>query len=204
MTDLQRSGSGGTGGRSSPQPAGPQQAASPSPRQETARMPGATGTRSAAVQALRAWWQGRAARERVLLSVGGVVLSLGLLWALAVQPAWRTLQRAPVQLEALDGQLQHMRMLAAEAQQLRAAPRVLPDQAMAVLKAAAGRLGGKGKLSVQGDRATLTLTALEPGQLTSWLAEVRAGARVRPLEANLTRAGNGYSGTLVLGLGAEP
>ncbi len=151
-----------------------------------------------------AWWRGLAAREQRLLVVGAVVLSLGLLIAFAVLPAWRTLQRTPSELAALEGQLQTMRALAAEAQQLRAAPPVTPEQATAVLKGAAERLGAKAKLSLQGDRAVLTLTALEPGQLTAWLAEVRSGARVQPLEANLTRAGAGYSGTLVLGLGTAP
>lgn len=154
--------------------------------------------------AARSWWRGLAARERRLLATGGAVLAAGLLWALAVQPAWRTLQRAPAELETLDAQLQLMRALAAEAEQLRATPPVAPEQAAAVLKAAVERLGAKAKLSLQGDRAVLTLTALEPGQLTSWLAEVRAGARARPLEANLTRSGSGYTGTLVLGLGTAP
>ncbi len=158
----------------------------------------------AALQPMQAWWRTLAARERRLLAVGGAVLLLGLLWAVAVLPAWRTLQRAPAESEVLDAQLQDMRALAAEAQQLRATPPVSPEQATAVLKSAAERLGAKAKLSLQGDRAVLTLTALEPGQLNSWLAEVRSGARVRPLEANLTRAGAGYSGTLVLGLGATP
>ncbi len=154
--------------------------------------------------AARAWWRGLAARERRLLTLGAAVLVLGLLWAVMVQPAWRTLQRSPAELEALDTQLQHMRALAAEAQQLRTTPPITPEQAAAVLKGAAERLGAKAKLSLQGERAVLTLTALEPGQLTSWLAEVRSGARARPLEANLTRAGAGYTGTLVLALGAAP
>ena len=154
--------------------------------------------------AVHLWWRALAARERRLLALGAAVLLLGLFWALLVQPAWRTLQRAPAELEVLDNQLQQMRALAAEAQQLRATPPVTPEQAAAVLKGAAERLGAKAKLSLQGERAVLTLTALEPGQLTSWLAEVRSGARVRPLEANLTRAGAGYTGTLVLSLGAAP
>ncbi len=154
--------------------------------------------------AARAWWRALAARERRLLVVGGAVLLLGLLWWVLVQPAWRTLQRAPAELEVLDTQLQNMRAQAAEAEQLRATPVVTPEQAAAVLKGAAERLGAKAKLSLQGERAVLTLTALEPGALNSWLAEVRSGARARPLEANLTRAGTGYTGTLVLGLGAAP
>lgn len=169
-----------------------------------AKLPNAEAAASAPRAAAQAWWRGLAARERRLLAVGGTVLLLGLLWALAVQPAWRTLQRAPAELEALDAQLQGMRALASEAEQLRATPPVSSEQAAAVLKSAVERLGAKAKLSLQGDRAVLTLTALEPGALTSWLAEVRSGARARPLEANLTRAGAGYTGTLVLGLGSAP
>lgn len=174
------------------------------PRVDARADAGADSSAGRSAAALRNWWQRLAPREQRLLGLGATVLLLGVLWGAAVQPAWRTLQRAPAELEVLDGQLQRMRALAAEAQQLRATPAVSPEQATAVLKAAAERLGAKGKLSMQGDRAILTLTALEPGQLTSWLAEVRSGARVRPLEANLTRAGAGYSGTLVLALGAAP
>ena len=167
--------------------------------------PGAAGGGDNQPQAaVRAWWRGLAARERRLLAAGAAVLLLTLLWAVVVQPAWHTLQRAPADLELLDTQLQQMRALAAEAQQLRATPPVTPEQAAAVLKGAAERLGSKAKLSLQGERAVLTLTALEPGQLTSWLAEVRSGARARPLEANLTRAGAGYSGSLVLSLEVAP
>ena len=162
---------------------------------------GAGGGQAAAA---RAWWRGLATRERRLLALGGVVLLTAAVWAVAVLPAWRTLQRAPPEIERLDARLQDMRALATETQQLRALPPVTAEQATAVLKSAADRLGAKAKLSLQGDRAVLTLAGLEPGQLTSWLAEVRSGARVRPLEANLTRAGTGFNGTLVLGLGTAP
>lgn len=165
---------------------------------------GASGPETKGPSAAQAWWRKLAPRERRLLAVGGAVLALGLLWWLLVQPAWRTLQRAPAELEVLDNQLQTMRAQATEAEQLRAAPAVTPEQAAAVLRGAAERLGAKAKLSLQGERAVLTLTALEPGALNAWLAEVRSGARARPLEANLTRAGAGYSGTLVLAVKATP
>lgn len=159
---------------------------------------------SGALVPLQRWWRGLAGRERRLLSLGTSVLLLGLVWALGVQPAWRSIRQAPAELEKLDLQLQSMRALAEETKQLRAAPTISPEQASAALKNAADRLGSKAKLTLQGDRAVLTLNALEPGQLMSWLAEVRSGARAKPLEANLTRVGGGLSGTLVLGLGAAP
>ena len=150
---------------------------------------------------IKAWWQGLAERERRLALLAAVIIVLGLVWALALQPAWRTISRAPAELDILDVQLQTMQRLAAEAQQLRSAPPVTPDQAAAALRSATERLGDKGKLSLQGERAVLTLNGVGTGALRDWLAEARAGARARPLEASLTRAAQGYSGTLVLAIG---
>jgi general secretion pathway protein M len=151
---------------------------------------------------LKAWWAGLVPRELRLLALAGTVVVLGLVWALAVQPAWRTLQRAPGEIEKLDTQLQAMQRLATEAQQLRAAPPVTAEQATAALQAATARLGEQGKLALQGSgRAVLTLSNAGSGALRDWLAEARAGARAKPLEANLSRGAQGYSGTVVLSYG---
>ena len=47
----------------------------------------------------------------------------------------------------------------------------------------------------------LTLNNAGSGALRDWLAEARAGARAKPLEANLSRGTQGYSGTVVLSYG---
>ena len=132
------------------------------------------------------------------------VLGFFLLWTLAVQPALRTLQRAPAELDRLDLQLQTMQSLATESAELRAAPPVAPDQAAAALQAATERLGERGKLSLQGDRAVLTLNGVATSALQGWMAEARSGARARPVEANLLRGAAGLSGTVVLSLGGAP
>ena len=150
---------------------------------------------------VKAWWRTLARREQRLLMMAGAVLVLGLLWVLTLQPALRTISRAPIELDRLDAQLQTMQRLAGEVQSLRAAPPVAPEQAAAALRAATERLGDKGKLQLQGERAVLTLNNVGTGPLRDWLAEARAGARARPLEASLTRGTQGYSGTLVLALG---
>lgn len=159
---------------------------------------------AAAGAALRAWWQGLAARERRLVAGAALVLGAYLLWALALQPAWRTIQRAGAELEALDRQLQTMQALADEAHQLRETPPVAPDRAADALQAATARLGPQGRLLLQGDRAILTLNGAGTSALRDWLAEARTGARARPLEANLSRAGSGISGTVVLAIGGAP
>ena len=95
---------------------------------------------SEAVQAdrlapLRARWRGLAVREQRLVVVAGLLLGAYLLWALAFAPAWRTLARAPAELDALERQYQQMQRLAAEVQQLRATPPVNTDLAAAAREA---------------------------------------------------------------------
>lgn len=165
-------------------------------------MAAAASSTAAARTALRAWWLGLAVRERRAVIAAGVVLGVFLIWAVALQPAWRTLRAAPAEHDRLDAQQQSMQRLAAEAAALRATPPVAPAQAAAALQAATDRLGGRGRLTLQGDRAVLTLDGAGTGALRDWLAEARSGARARPVEANLTRgAQGGLSGTLVLALG---
>jgi general secretion pathway protein M len=156
------------------------------------------------IAALRVRWAALAVRDRRLMSLAAAVIALYALFAVAVQPAWRTLRSAPAQLEALEIELQAMQRLASEASELRATPPVNPEQASAALQAASERLGDKARLSVQGDRAVLTLNGAGTAQLRGWLAEARSGARARPVEATLTRSGSGYSGSIVVSIGGAP
>lgn len=154
-----------------------------------------------ALAPVRLWWAALPARDRQLGALAGVVLGLFITWTLAVQPAWRTLQSAPAQREALDVQWQAMQQLATEAKDFRSAPPVTIEQSSSALQAATARLGDQGRLALQGERAVLTLQGASTSQLRDWLAEARSGARARPVEARLTRAAAGYSGTVVVALG---
>ena len=155
-------------------------------------------------QQTQAWWRSRVVRERQMMVLVLVVVGLFAAWTLLVQPAWRTLRDAPAQLDLLDSQLQQMQGVATESQALRAVPPVSPAQAGQALTSASDRLGERGKLTLQGDRATLKLTNVSPDALRAWLSEARSGARARPVEAQLQRAASGFSGTLVVTLGGEP
>lgn len=153
-----------------------------------------------ALQPLRAAWAARDARERRLVLLAAWVLGLFLLWSVALQPALRTLRDAPAKLDTLDAQLQQMQALAGDVRELRATPPLPRVQASAALKAASDRLGERGRLAEQGDRAVLTLVNASGEQLRSWLADVRASARARAVDINLTRSGQGLSGTVVVSL----
>jgi general secretion pathway protein M len=149
---------------------------------------------------LRARWRALGVRERRGLTIAAWVLGLFLLWAMAFAPAWRTTRAAPAQLDRLDAQLQQMQRLANEARELRATPPLNSGQSAAALRAASDALGAAGRLQLAGDRATLTLNGANGTQLRDWLAEARTSARARPLEANLTRGPQGYSGSIVVAL----
>jgi len=156
---------------------------------------------AAARTELTARWRAMAPRERRMVGFGLGLLAVAFVWWLAVQPALSVLRDAPLQIDKLDAQLQQMQRLAAESKELRGAPAVSPEQSAAALKAATDRLGERGRLTLQGERATLTLTGVDSARLRSWLAEARSGARARPIEAQLSRGPQGYQGTLVVALG---
>jgi general secretion pathway protein M len=150
----------------------------------------------------RARWRALGFRERQGITIAAWVVGLFLLWALAFAPAWRITRAAPAQLDLLDAQLQQMQRQANEARELRAIPPLGSSQSAAALRAATQELGSAGRLVVSGDRATLTLSGANGSQLRDWLDEARGAARARPLEANLTRGPQGYSGSIVVALPA--
>lgn len=159
-------------------------------------MSGAAGTRAA----LRSRWDALSARERMGAGLAASAVVVTALWLLAVQPAWRTVQRAPIELTRLDAQWQAMQRDAAEAQRLKAAPVAAATMAVPALQAATQRLGAAATLSLQGDRAVLTLKGADAQAVRQWLGEARSGARARAVEARLALGDKGVDGTLVVAL----
>jgi general secretion pathway protein M len=143
------------------------------------------------------------ARERQMVVIIAAAVAFLVVWLALVRPALNTLDTAPVQREQADAQLLQMQAIANEAKQLRALPPVPPSVAGQVLKSATDELGGKAKIALQGDRATLSVTGINGEELRKWLIQARGGARARPIEANLVRAGDGYNGTLIVSIGSQ-
>jgi general secretion pathway protein M len=154
-------------------------------------------------QQANTWWRSRSKRERQAVVLVVTVIVLFIVWTTFVQPAWRVAASAPAELDALDAQLQQMQRIAGESRALRGTAPVGAAQAGIALKAASDRLGDKARLNLQGDRAILTLTGVTPEALRAWLTEARAGARARPVEAQLQRGTNGYTGTVTVSFGGN-
>ena len=165
--------------------------------------PSTTAQMSLRTQA-RAWWRSRANRERQALTAVALALVLFGAWSVLIAPALRTVREAPARLDRLDAQLQQVQRVAAESVALRSIAPVSTAQAALALKAASDRLGERGRLSMQGERASLVLTGVDTDALRAWLQEVRSGARARPVEAQLQRDPRGYNGTLSVILGGTP
>jgi general secretion pathway protein M len=143
------------------------------------------------------------ARERQMVVLIGLALGFLIVWLLLVRPAWKTLDEAPALRAQADAQLLQMQAISNEASKLRALPPPPQSVAEQVLKSATDDLGGKAKLAIQNDRAVLSLTGANGEDLRKWLIQARGGARARPVEASLTRSGDGYNGTLVVVIGSS-
>jgi general secretion pathway protein M len=143
------------------------------------------------------------ARERQMVVIIVAAVTFLVVWLALVRPAVNTLQTAPGLRDQADAQLLQMQAISNEARQLRALPPVPQSVAEQVLKSATDELGGKAKISLQGDRATLSVTGINGEELRKWLIQARGGARARPIQADLARAGDGYNGTLVVSIGSQ-
>lgn len=143
-------------------------------------------------------------RERRAVTLALWVVGLGLVWWIAIAPAWSTLRQAPERQARLDAQLSQMRSMAASAQALRDQTNAQPpgrDTVLRALDQATGALGASGQIAVLGERATLTLNNATPEALAQWLQQVRINARLVPVEARLSRPASGapvWSGTLAV------
>lgn len=155
------------------------------------------------LQRRAAFWRARTARERRWVLSVSVVLGLTLLWSLALYPALDTLRKGESQHRDLDGQLQTLRVLAAEAARLQALPRISADDRRRALDASvAQHLGSAAQLAVAGERASVTLKNVSPQALVQWLEQARSSARATPVEVrlNLNPTRSGWDGSVVLAL----
>jgi general secretion pathway protein M len=161
-----------------------------------------------ATAAISSFWQRLAPRERALVALAALVVAVGLVWGLLLNPALNTLRQAGQERVALTAQAQQMQRLAKQAEALKALPRLNAADALRALQTATEqRLAQAAKLTAQGDRVSVTLTRVSATQLAAWLADARANARATVQALRLTRDVSAqsshaplWSGTLSLAL----
>lgn len=149
-------------------------------------------------------WTAMAPRERLMVQVLAWALIVILVVMVGLRPAWRQLNETPVRLQAAEVELEQMRRLAQEAQQLRQRPPVPPVQAEAALRASVERLGRAARLNIQADRATVNFSGVSGAVLADWLQEVRGAARARVVEADVQTVGGAFNGSFVLAMAVPP
>jgi general secretion pathway protein M len=150
-------------------------------------------------------WRQRSPREQQLLSVGALVMTLAIIWRVALAPALRTWQEAPARQIQLDAQSQQMQQLQAHAKQLQKPTPITRAEAWGWLENNLVELGPEARITPQGERASLSLNAAPPEALARWLGEARELAQVLPVQAQLQQSVPGetpatWRGILVLRL----
>lgn len=147
-------------------------------------------------------WRGLAPREKMLAVAATALVAFALLWWIAIGPALAVLRTADAQHAALDQQVGRMRALQQQAKTLQSQPRQGYDESLRQLEEAVRqRLGTTARMTVAGERVTLTLTATPPDALATWLTQARVNARALPSEARLNRGpAGGWDGTIVVTL----
>jgi general secretion pathway protein M len=146
---------------------------------------------------LHAWWTGLARRERMLVVAAVVVVAGGMLYALAIEPAWRARVRIAGELPKLQEQL-------AEIEALREEARLLRSQGIGVDRGTGLRAGAEKSLAragiaatVQSDpgradsRQAITVTAsgVPAGAWIAWMEEFGRESRARIVRAKVERGG---------------
>ncbi|MDB5942410.1 MAG: gspM [Ramlibacter sp.] len=151
---------------------------------------------------LTAHWARLAPREQRMVAAAVGLVAVALLWWLLLAPPLAVMRGAEAQHRVLDAQLQRMLALQAQAQALQSQPRQTQDEASRLLEATVRQqLGTTARMSIAGDRVTITLNGTAPDALGQWLTQARTNARVLPAEARLTRDAAGlWNGSLVLAL----
>lgn len=183
-------------------------------KKHSSRPPASAAASSSAAQLLRQRWRALDARERRGVSLAAGVVLIALLWWLAIAPVLQTWRSAPAAHAQLDQQLARMQAFQAEARQLQSATTITATQARQQLEASlTQQLGTSAKLTVLGERVTVTLSRASAASTQRWLGQVRANAHAIATELRLTRdepakgagpaAAPTWSGNIVLQLPAQ-
>jgi general secretion pathway protein M len=138
-----------------------------------------------------AWWAARTEQEQRMLSVGAIVLALGLVWGVLIDPALSGRAKLQKELPQLNQQVAELQALAGEATQLAAQPPVQPQPLSK--DGVAARLQAAGlatqNLAVTGDYIKVEFKGVPFAGLVTWLDAMRREQRVVVQEGSMTQQG---------------
>ena len=137
------------------------------------------------------WWTGLGRRERVLTAIAAAVVVSGLIYSIAIEPAWKTETRLRVELPRLQADLVQIRALQQEAQRL--AGRAGAEQSLESLREALqqsvvrANLGAE--VSTNGvNQVAVSVKNVSGGAWLRWLESFTRETRSSVVEASIQRA----------------
>jgi len=137
----------------------------------------------------RAFWAERSEQERKFLTVGGIVLAVGLVYGLLIDPALSGRERLRKDLPQLRQQAAELQALAGEAAQLAAQPPLQPAAPMTRETLNAG-LSSRGlnpsNVVMTGEYAKLEFKGASFAGVVTWLDAIRRENRIAVQDATFT------------------
>lgn len=147
-------------------------------------------SQSVVATALGEFWGERSPREKKLISVGGAILALVVLYSVALDPALTARAKLREELPAMQRRLAQMTAQANEARGLSSAARGSAPSGAALKDALAASLAQRGlsatQLNVVGPNVQLQLKNADFGAWVGWLDDVRKRFKVKVAEARVT------------------
>ena len=158
------------------------------------------------MQTLHQYWLRASAREQVALRIAATLLVLALVWWVGLQPALKTLKNARTQAPVVRAQYEQMLQLQAQAAAMRAQVQQPVSDPKAALQDSISALENNARVSLAGERATVSFKQARPADLALWLEQVRLKAHSSVLEMHISQAAGLWSGSVVVQLpsGAQP
>ena len=138
-------------------------------------------------QSLSEFWAAREARERAMLTAGGFVVVLGVIYALLIDPALSGRDRLNKNLPELRQQIAQLQALAQEAA-MYSATAAAPLAAMSAdgIRAALEAKGLKAQnVALTGELAKVQLASASFAGTLNWLDEIQKTARLLVVDANI-------------------
>jgi type II secretory pathway component PulM len=138
------------------------------------------------------WWTGLGRRERVLTAIAAAAVVSGLIFSIAIEPAWKTETRLRVELPRLQADLVQIRALHQEAQRLagRAGAEQSLDSLREALEQSIVRANLGADVSTNGtNQVVVTVKNVSGRAWFGWLESFTRETRASVVDASIQRAG---------------